>query len=815
MRLAPQGQYCGVRPPSDTASNSFGDSTVVQPVSTTLQASMLTEEAGDESFQVFHDEDPDEAVARDLYSNFLHCLRASQADDQVLGLLGQYEDACTEIIERLKHVVNRSVPGQDRHKRAQSLLQLLTQERCTWRLIGSLQHDRQRDNEPMCVDTLGKYQTEKQLMLTLYENDTTVRHGQLVIDWLEKNAEEQLDNYYDQVEFFTDQTGAWENTLHVLAQKRNGICSEQRRPIVDHMDPDAPIREGLPLADLDMEDEARLLKYLFAYVRAGQLSEAQRFLMKVGQSWRAATLEGWKLYHDPNYESLGPDGVLRNPEGNMHRDIWKAACWRLAQEEKMSVYERAVYATYSGNLDQLLPVCHTWEDHLWAYLRVMVDVRLEQEVRINSALAKQWQKLPDRYWNHSMTIEAAFHKVEASPSQKVQIEAKEPFHLMQKYIILDDADSLVEEMYEWCRDDSVKAPPQLVRFMAHIVLLFRTIGKSVKEKLCIAILETYVKQLIEEHQVALIATYTATLPQDLQIECYAKFLEGVQQADDRRQCLALAEEAGLDVARITKLVVENIRSADSVELSMDMQLLQQTATTDEDRSKINAIDWLVFDPSQRAEALKQANAIMRMFVGTRKLSAARDVFNKLPAGSYRSHHPQLEKTGNVDLCAEDENAIREYLCVKAYLDANDGFNDWFEHYHDMKPEKPAMATGANFTERVAFEHRQKQYENELERWRHTLMMQTKDCERDMTRMHQMRLLRQLCLPPLCFLLHTILHSTEQLNKCLQLADVIASEQYKLYQVFQRAELQKFLQKLRESSIALLDTGCDALGYKFE
>lgn len=804
-----------------------------------LHTSMFTEEAGDESYQVFHDEDPDEAVGRDLYSSFLHCLRTSRTDNQVLGLLSQYEAACTEIIERLKHVVNRSVPGQDRYKRAQTLLQLLTQERCTWRLVGSLQHDRQRDDEPMCVDTLGKYQTEKQLMTTLYENDTTVRHGQLVIDWLEKNAEEQLDNYYDQVEFFTDQTGAWENTLHVLAQKRSGICSDQRRPIVDHMDPDAPIREGLPLADLDMEDEARLLKYLFAYVRAGQLSEAQQFLMKVGQSWRAATLEGWKLYHDPNYEALGPDGVLRNPEGNMYRDIWKTACWRMAQEEKMSMYERAVYATYSGNLDQLLPVCHTWEDHLWAYLRVMVDVRLEQEVRINSALAKQWQKLPDRYWNNSMTIEVAFQKVEASPSQKVQTESKEPFHLMQKYIILDDADSLIEEMYEWCRDDTVRTPPQLVRFMAHIVLFFRAIGKSVKEKLCVAILETYVKQLIEEQQVALIATYTATLPQDLQIECYAKFLEGIQQADERKQSLALAEEAGLDVARITKLVVENIRSADSIELSMDMQLLQQTATTDEDRSKINAIDWLVFDPSQRAEALKQANAIMRMFVGTRKLSAARDVFNKLPANSIDLIIRNWKKqAGNVDLCAEDENAIREYLCIKAYLDANDSFNDWFEHYHDMKPDKPAMASGANFTERVAFEHRQKQYENELERWRHTLMMQTKttedkiynvllfvnggwmvdqrtDGERDMTRMHQMRLLRQLCLPPLCFLLHTILHSTEQLNKCLQLADVIASEQHKLYQVFRRGELQKFLQKLRESSIVLLDTGCDALGYKFE
>ena len=35
----------------------------------------------------------------------------------------------------------------------------------------------------------------------------------------------------------------------------------------------------------------------------------------------------------------------------------------------------------------------------------------------------------------------------------------------------------------------------------------------------------------------------------------------------------------------------------------------------EDRKKIEAIDWLVFDVSQRAEAVKQANALMRTFVG--------------------------------------------------------------------------------------------------------------------------------------------------------------------------------------------------------
>lgn len=39
-------------------------------------------------------------------------------------------------------------------------------------------------------------------------------------------------------------------------------------------------------------------------------------------------------------------------------------------------------------------------------------------------------------------------------------------------------------------------------------------------------------------------------------------------------------------------------------------------TLQEDRRKIEAIEWLIFDPSQRAEAIKQSNAIMRCFLGT-------------------------------------------------------------------------------------------------------------------------------------------------------------------------------------------------------
>ena len=45
--------------------------------------------------------------------------------------------------------------------------------------------------------------------MSLYEQEAAVRQAQLVIDWLEKNSEEQLEDYYEKVEFFTDQSGSW------------------------------------------------------------------------------------------------------------------------------------------------------------------------------------------------------------------------------------------------------------------------------------------------------------------------------------------------------------------------------------------------------------------------------------------------------------------------------------------------------------------------------------------------------------------------------------------------------------------------------
>lgn len=145
---------------------------------------------------------------------------------------------------------------------------LLINERNTWRLIYCLYKCRLSPNEcdsNMETDKQSYHLSEKTIIANLYKNDQTVRELQYIVDWLEKNALDQL-AAEPSPENFTDKTIAWENTLHQINNKNNGIPYTSSRPIVSSLDPDAPTREGKPLHDLDREDDARLEKRMFLEV---------------------------------------------------------------------------------------------------------------------------------------------------------------------------------------------------------------------------------------------------------------------------------------------------------------------------------------------------------------------------------------------------------------------------------------------------------------------------------------------------------------------------------------------------------------------
>ncbi|XP_074869384.1 nuclear pore complex protein Nup107 isoform X2 [Carettochelys insculpta] len=800
---------------------------------TNLDLSNVTEDVT-MSAVLLREDDPGEAATMSMYSDFLHSF-LKHTSTTVFELVEEYENTCNNQVTILGKIVYRATPGQQKFSKTASVLWLLKQEMVTWRLLSSLYRDQIQsalEDETMFeIPVLNA--SEKTAISILFQKDSLVRQSQLVVDWLESIAKDEIGDFSDNIEFYAKSV-YWENTLHILKQRQFNTYIGSTRPLVTELDPDAPIRQKLPLDDLDREDDARLLKYLFTLIRAGMTDEAQRLCKRCGQAWRAATLEGWKLYHDPN---VNGGTELEPVEGNPYRSIWKISCWRMAEDDQFNRYERAIYAALSGNLKQLLPVCDTWEDTVWAYFRVMVDTLVEQEIRTSVMTTEELEELPREYLETNWTLEKVFEELQATDKKRVLEENQEHYHVIQKFIILGDVDGLMDEFNKWLSKDRSVLPGHLLRFMTHLILFFRTLGLQTKEEVSIEILKTYIQRLISEKHTDLIAFYVSHLPQELAVVQYAVFLEDVTETEQRHHCLELAKEAGLDVATITKTVVENIRKKDTGEFTHH-DLALDTGTTEEDRLKIDVIDWLVFDPAQRAEALKQSNAIMRKFLASKKHEAAKDVFVKIPQDSIAEIYNQWEEQGmDSPLPAEDDNAIREHLCIRAYLEAHETFNEWFKHMNSA-PQKPTLLPQASFTEKVAHEHREKKYEMDYGIWKGLLDAVTadvkekmynvllfvdggwmvdvrEDAEHDPERTHQMILLRQLCLPMICFLLHTVLHSTRQYQECLRLADVVASERHKLYMVFSKEELRKLLQKLRESSLMLLDQGLDPLGYEVQ
>lgn len=766
--------------------------------------------------------------SENLFVDFLATISPESNGLEALDQVAELEDLVASHIIPLK---NQRGPSQ---LKDQVIINLIN-EKNTWRMIGKLYHDRlsspveSMELESDSMTSIVLQTSEKRIVERLFAREQKLRQAQCVVDWLEQNSRDDNDEKSN-MEYFSEATVAWENTLSVL-NKNNRPTG---RSMVTSMDPDAPRRERLPLHDQDAQEEQDLLKTLFTLIRSGELDKAQHLCIKVGSPWRAATLEGWKLFHDPNYErDMGEEKLP--VEGNKNRDIWKTVSWKLTLDESLPPFERALYSAMCGNVKQLLTVCRSWEDILWAYTKGMIDSLVETEIRDMSP--KSFMPLPKEYWDNCTNLKAIFDLINASNDPKVKVEHESPYHVVQRCLITEDFAELFSKMDEWVEKDEYKYDPHLLRFLAHIVLVLRKLDTSrpdvASEDKGTQVLKVYASYLMITNRVQQVAWYVSQLPHDDQIEMYAEFLETVNIESDRRLALTLAIESDLPITQIKSRVVQNIFSLDICEDDDDVSNEQLI-----DRRKIDCIGWLLYDKLQLPEAMYQANALTRCFIASEKFESAKETWSSLPDDASQLVTALSLEMNAGDMDRKDVNTINEYLCWQIYFRAKDSFSDWFDHFHREKPIAPQLVANPSFTEKVAFEQRTKQYQRDLERWQAAQTLQAneaganlnevltfgggwlvdqapmnEDDEDVQQRMREMDYLRRLCIPQIVLLLHSVLHTTEQFDRAIALADTIASEQYGLYEVYHQENLREFLSKIRESSLKAMETGNrDSLGW---
>lgn len=840
----------------------------------------------------------------DLYQQFNEVFQhkpPTRDDQSALDTANEFEGLTDDHLKVLmSYRSKRSLPEEDSNV-CKKLEVMLREERNTWRLAKGLFKDQLLTDQPLINSTLETTQesdrmddsnglsnshqnghngisqngndicarySEDQLIGNFYFNDAEIRRMQLVCDWLEANEATDLDyrEEEDKVEFYAEGPAAWENTFHAMRAKYTidipdlDITMNPNAGIelCPAMDPDAPIRTKKSLAHQDNEVEIRLFKHLFRFIRAGRLSEGQELAQRVGYHWLSSILDGWLPFSDPNLdqETSGTTAIhqpceIRPVSGNRKRDVWKLTCFRSSKLHGLNSCEKAILGLLGGNLKSVLPVCHNWSDQLWARLRCSIDVKIERALRDPNSVPQENRNLidfPQEFYDNFQDLHGIFKSIR---DQKIVSPYKEAtiHQLIQRYLILNDIDGLLNQLAEWCKtldfDNTEGAvSPHYLRCFAHIVLFLRESDLiSDEDTRGTEIIEAYIALLTQHKSIECVARYSGYLPRNNQTLSFAKLLATISQRDERRHCLEVAKECRLDVDEITQTVVELIRDEKPSNVflagSGTATGVQDTKTSAFDRRKIDALDYLLLLDSKNYMAiLNHGNILLRYFALQKKMDAVKETFLKMPVNLNKSVENQWKVHTNSDINTSLRNNLRELDSFRAMLEAQEELSQWSE-WHHKKPEEPRRpANLSKFCDNVNYEQRLKQYQQDLDVWKSLrevrtnsltdkisqmfyfpggwlkdLATTTSDDENNTTvqvnvttvstgetnhdRLEELAELRKHFVPHMITICFNVLQLTNRYEECLKVSHLIVDEEMKLYEEFNKSQLREFLDKISE------------------
>ncbi|KAH8033231.1 hypothetical protein HPB51_008441 [Rhipicephalus microplus] len=265
---------------------------------------------------------------------------------------------------------------------------------------------------------------------------------------------------------------------------------------------DAPSTQWLPMHEFHYN--------IFFHLRGGQLQRAKELAADNGHRYLANALAVCRPCQDLHNASTIGAGLKQPAQGSFYGDLWMRACWRVASSPTCSPYKRAVYGALSGNLEAMLPACTTWEDQLWARMRAVVDVCVEQELSTAKQQGRSHGPLPPGYQSDRGTFEAVFRDLQAAVGASETLD-KEITHIVQRGIVLGDGVSLVEEIHDWITGQQIEPPLLTMRFLAHVALLLGQVGPETRTAAYSALLCAYIEMLIHDGRASLAATCAAAL----------------------------------------------------------------------------------------------------------------------------------------------------------------------------------------------------------------------------------------------------------------------------------------------------------------
>ncbi|CAG9787628.1 unnamed protein product [Diatraea saccharalis] len=719
----------------------------------------------------------------------------------------------------------------------------LAEEANTWKLLHCLYADSLSDH-PESLDSLISEDvlSQKTLVSALFQSDSELRLLQLLVDWLEATAAYQEEATKTSAPVIGNNIH-WGNTLHQLLIGSSLFNKEKNKAMITCMDPDAPRRQKKSLHSDDNKDDIDLCKRIFTEVRCGKFKEAVSLCISAGQAWRGAVLQGWALLHYLPREDINAPLEI---SGNPSRDLWKWCALGISSNATENTHYRATVGILCGHLASALPACQSnWEDLLWAHLRIQIEARVDKFLREHHATVEAnttSSDVLDMLQSELQIEELSLQQVFSAVKSLMEDKKESYYQTCQRHLMLGNIRAIMQESQQWL-DISEE---RFIRFLAHLILILRQMGKDPQHDVGDNILEKYVTQLIEQRvdgsidNPELIAYYTSTVPIERQIVLYAELMNHIYKSQYRESVVKAGVSAGIDVAASARVAIKKaIADIQQGYGNLDLTFTQTTAI-EKDKSLItnviSSLEWLALIANQLEEALWLSNAMIRTFIFIGNTDAALaciinvnqmfpDFVNKVPTNS---------------------SELREHLCLKAYLESIESFATWYRHFISGQPKDvEPLPPDATFSDKVHYEQMCAKVEEQKARWLNAVEHQSRytknllynvllfpggwlqdenDCtssnnfsqDEKQERIKQLETLRRLCIPEIVILTLKILQSGDDIanhKEALKLSNLIAGENRCLYKVFTKSKLLEVLDRLKESSLLLLEKGRDMFGYE--
>ncbi|XP_047517867.1 nuclear pore complex protein Nup107 [Pieris napi] len=761
---------------------------------------------------------------------FFEIIQSSRASD-VLDTLARLGQACCDSLELVEPWNRYSAHNY-----------WLVEEANTWKLLHCLYADLLIEHPESFESIITQTTLSQQILVdALFQSDPELRLFQLLVDWLEATAA-----YQDQATRTTAPVISnnihWGNTLHQLLLGTSLFNKERNTAMVTRIDPDASTRQHKSIHSDDSKDDNDLCKMVFTELRCGNFKNAVSLCINAGQAWRGAVLQGWKLLHYlPKVDS---DSTI-DLTGNKSRDLWKWCALGIATNSSENIHYRAAVGILCGHLQSALTACQgNWEDLLWAHLRVQIETRVDKFLHEHYATAEANTTTPEvleLLQTDLPTSEISLQQIFSAVKSLLDGKKESNYQTCQRYLMLGHIRCIMQDSLVWLQS----AEDRFVRFLAHLVLILRQMGKDPQHDTGDIILEKYITQLIENLVEGscdcpeLIAFYISTVPNEKQIILFAELMDKIYKSENRQDTVNAGKTAGIDVAASARVAIKKSITEIQQNYGHIDSTFTQTTAVEKDKTLINkvilSLEWLALQPNQVAEALWLSNAMVRTFIFIGNTEAA---INCL--GSVKNMFSEVIKQLN-----PTSSELKEHLCLKAYLEALEGFATWYRHYISGQPKDvEPLPSNATFADKVHHEQKVAQIEQQKARWKNTVLHQSRhtktllyntllfpggwlqdenDCTSSQNflkseqeeRIKQLETLRKLCIPEIVVLIIKILQSNDDVDnhkEAVQLSDLIAAENRCLYKVFTKAKLQEILERIKESSLILIDKGRDIFGY---